>query len=91
MLFLSHRAADAEIAVFLKATPAAEPEFPSYSIIHTQKEQLTRYVSLTATLRVKSERDCQQEMGTKSSGATTKFAVVQWHGVSSESKRIAII
>lgn len=77
--------------MFLKATPAAEPEFPSHSPIHIQKGHLTRYVSLIATLKVKSERDCQQEMVTKSSGATTKFAVVQWHRISSESKRIAVI
>lgn len=56
VLFVSHWAADAESAVFLKAVPAAEPEFPSHSFIHVQNEQLTRYVSLIATLSVKSER-----------------------------------
>lgn len=91
VLFMSHWAADAERAVFLKATPAAEPEFPSHSIIHIQKDQLSRYVPLIATFRVKSKRDSQQVIVTESSIGTTKFAVVQRHRNSSKSKIIAII
>lgn len=76
--------------MFLSATPAAEPEFPSHSITHIQKVQLSGYAPLTATLRVKSKTDAQQVIVTESSGATTKFEVVQWHRISSKSKRIAI-
>lgn len=91
VLFVSHWAADAGRAVFLNATPAAESEFPSHSIIQIQKDQLSRYVPLIATLRVKSKRHCQPIIVTESSGATTKFAAVQWHRISSKSKRITII
>lgn len=88
VLFMSQWAADAERAVFLNATPAAEPEFLNHSIITIQEDQLSRSVPLIATLTVKSKRDYQQVIATKSSGATTKFAGVQWHRISSKAKKL---